>query len=616
MYNGKTLLVALLSIASHIKRDNESKTLLAKTQVAEPEYDIIIVGAGSAGSTLAGRLSEQSDLSILLMEYGGTESVATDIIAEQVILSTPDSNNTWYYELEPQGQKCLPNKHQPWYWQAHRGLGGGSTMNNMVYNRGDVQRDYEWESMYGAKGWSFRDFLPYFVKSEDNRDPRVVRRNRCFHGKGGPLTVETSPDPTPQTAAFIEAIESLGYQRTDFNGPNPIGISNMQRTMRDGRRCSTVKAFLEPAINRSNLHVLTEAFATKILFDRKKRATSVVYRQGSQYHTVKARKEIILSAGTVGSAKLLLASGVGPAKHLRDLDIDIVADLAGVGQGIQDHVRFDGFHFIANEPDMTTDDALLTLTNLQNYFENSRGPLTLMNWAMFNFKTSAGDDNEDWADGVMYWEPPQLIDNNVVEPDPRHKTEFGIRGDILRPKSRGYIELRSKNPDDPPIIDPKYLTEKSDVDVFVEVLKMQLKIINTPCFRNLNMTMYRVPELDKCCGKFLPKKFKDMDPYTIKYSDEFLRCAVLTYFTVDHHYVGSCRIGEKTDHMAVVNNRLEVLGGVKGLRVVDASIIPFVPSGNTNAPVIAVAEKAADIIKEDHFAAVIKPKLPSGCSWS
>lgn len=213
----------------------------------------------------------------------------------------------------------------------------------------------------------------------------------------------------------------------------------------------------------------------------------------------------------------------------------------------------------------------------------------------------------------MYWEPPQLIDNHVVEPDPRHKVEFAIRGDILRPKSFGYIKLRSKNPDDAPIINPKYLTEQSDIDVFVEMMKMQLKIINTPSFRNLNMTMYRVPELDRCCGKFLPAKFKKMDPYTIRYSDDFLRCAALTYFTVDHHYVGSCRIGQAKDKMAVVNNRLQVMGGVKGLRVVDASIIPFVPSGNTNAPVIAVAEKAADIIKLDNGVAVTKPRLPSGC---
>lgn len=385
MYNGKTLLVALLAVASNIKRENESKTSLAKTKVAASEYDIIIVGAGTAGSTLAGRLSENRDLKILLMEYGGTESVATDIIAEQVILSTPEANNTWYYELEPQGQKCLPNHHQPWFWQSHRGLGGGSTMNNMVYNRGDVQRDYDW-----TKDWTFRDILPYFVKSEDNRDPKVVNLNRCYHGKGGPLTVETSPDPTRQSAAFIEAIRSLGYKYTDFNGPSPLGVTNMQRTMRNGRRCSTAKAFLEPAINRPNLHVLTNAFVTKILFDRQKRATGVVYRQGGRDRTVKARKEVIVSAGTVGSAKLLLLSGVGPAKHLRDLNIDVVSDLPGVGQGIQDHVRFDGFHFIANEPDMTTDDALLTLRNLQNYFDNNSGPLTLMNWAMFNFKTRAG----------------------------------------------------------------------------------------------------------------------------------------------------------------------------------------------------------------------------------
>lgn len=391
MYNGRTLLVALLAVASQIKRENDSKKLLAKTKVALPEYDIVIVGAGSAGATLAGRLSEARNLSILLIEYGGTESVATDIISQQVILSTPDSNNTWYYELEPQGQKCQPsNHHQPWYWQAHRGLGGGSTMNNMVYNRGDVRRDYEWETMYGAKGWTFRDMLTYFVKSEDNRDASVLKSNRCYHGKGGPLTVMTSPDPTPQTAGFIEAIESLGYKYTDFNGPNPLGVTNMQRTMRKGRRCSTAKAFLEPAVDRSNLHILTEAFVTKILFDRQKRATSVVYRKSGKDFTVKARKEIILSAGTVGSAKLLLASGVGPAKHLRDLKIDVVSNLEGVGQGIQDHVRFDGFHFIAKEPDLTTEDAQLTLSNLQNYFVNSEGPLTLMNWAMFNFKTSAG----------------------------------------------------------------------------------------------------------------------------------------------------------------------------------------------------------------------------------
>lgn len=208
-----------------------------------------------------------------------------------------------------------------------------------------------------------------------------------------------------------------------------------------------------------------------------------------------------------------------------------------------------------------------------------------------------------------------MIDNNVVEPNPKQITEFGIRGDIIRPKSRGFIKLRSTNPDDHPIINPKYLTEESDINIFIEVMKMQLKIINTPIFRKLKMTMYRVAELDKCCGNYLPPNFETMDPYTIDYSDEFLRCAALTYFTVDHHYVGSCRIGNAKDPMTVVNNRLQVLGGVHGLRVVDASIIPFVPSGNTNAPTIAVGEKAADIIKEDLGVSVKKPTLPNGCQF-
>lgn len=390
MYNGRTLLVALLAVAGYIKRDTDKKNLLAKTNIANKEYDIIIVGGGSAGATLAGRLSEVPDLSILLIEYGGTETVATDIIAEQVILSSPEAGKTLYYKLEPQGQKCEPSHHQPWYWQAHVGLGGGSALNNMVYNRGDVKRDYEWDTMFGTNGWSFRAMLPYFVKSEDNRDPKVIKQNRCYHGQGGPLTVSTNQDPTPQTAAFIKAIESLGFPLTDFNGPSPIGVTNMQRTMRDGRRCSAAKAFLEPAVDRPNLHIMTDAVVTKILFDKNKRATGVVYRKGAHEYKVSARKEIILSAGTVGSAKLLLASGVGPADHLRELGIEIVSNLKGVGQGVQDHVRFDGFHFITNEPDLTTDDSLLTLANLEELFVNGTGPLTLMNWAMFNFKTSAG----------------------------------------------------------------------------------------------------------------------------------------------------------------------------------------------------------------------------------
>lgn len=216
---------------------------------------------------------------------------------------------------------------------------------------------------------------------------------------------------------------------------------------------------------------------------------------------------------------------------------------------------------------------------------------------------------------MIYWEPPQLIDNHVVEPNPRFHTEFGIRGDILRPKSRGYMKLRSRNPDDPPIINPRYLTEESDIKVLIETMRMQLKIVNTPAFRKLNMTMHRVAELDNCCGQYLPAGYKRMDPYTIKYTDDYLRCIALTYFTVDHHYVGSCRIGNAKDPMAVVDNHLRVLGGVRGLRVVDASIIPLVPSGNTNAPSIAVGEKAADIIKKDNGVAVSKVKLPFGCRF-
>lgn len=209
-----------------------------------------------------------------------------------------------------------------------------------------------------------------------------------------------------------------------------------------------------------------------------------------------------------------------------------------------------------------------------------------------------------------------MIDNHVVKPNPKEKTEFGIRGDILRPKSRGYIKLRSTDPDDPPIINPKYLTEESDINIFIEVMKMQLKIINTPIFRKLNMTMYRVAELDRCCGKYLPKNFRAMDPYTINYSDEFLRCAALTYFTVDHHYVSSCRIGHAKDPMAVVDSHLRVMGGVSGLRVADASIIPIVPSGNTNAPAIAIGERAANIIKADLGLSVSIPKLPYGCLFT
>ncbi len=327
------------------------------------------VGAGSAGAVLANRLSEDPAIKVLLLEAGGSENIFSDIpIAAATLQLTPVD---WGYKTEPQELSCFGLKGQQSNWPRGKVLGGSSVLNYMLYVRGN-KRDYDLWAENGAYGWSWQDVLPYFIKSEDNQDPAVAANG--YHGTGGLLTVSNPPDSTPISLAFTEAGKQLGYANIDYNGPTQTGFSIPQATLRNGARCSTSKAFLSSAKDRANLHVITFAYVTKVVFNEFKRAVAVQFDRFQLSHQVYARKEIILSGGAINTPQLLMLSGVGPRDELEMNGIPVIADLP-VGYNLQDHIYPGGVHFTINKKYSMMQRRITSIPNVIKYFAFGRGKL-------------------------------------------------------------------------------------------------------------------------------------------------------------------------------------------------------------------------------------------------
>lgn len=539
-------------------------------------YDTIIVGGGSAGCALAGRLSEDPGHRVALIEAGPADRSVLIHCPGGLAVMAKYQLNGWGYHTVPQ-----PGLHgRRGYQPRGKVMGGSSSINAMIYARGHA-RDYDDWAAQGNPGWSFQDVLPYFKRSEHNE-----RGADDWHGQGGPLNVMDLRSPNPFLPHFLEAGRQAGYPiNDDFNGPQQEGIGVYQVTHRNGERFSAAKAYVTPHLGRSNLQVFTDSLTSRVLTevrDGQVRATGVELRgQGGrgvpQQLMLKPGGEVVLSAGAFGSPQLLMLSGIGPADHLREHGIAVVRDLPGVGANLHDHPDV---VMVVNAPKVT-DLFGLSLTGAWNMLKGigewrrARSGMLTTNFAEAGgFIRSAAD--EPIPDLQLHFVVGKLVDHG-------RKTVFGhgysCHVCLLRPRSRGSLRLASADPQVAPLIDPAFLQDPDDVRRLVQGFKLTRELLSQPA-------------LARHGGR---ESAASADARSDAQIEQFIRHHADTIY----HPVGTCRMGP--DEGAVVDARLRV-HGVSGLRVVDASIMPSVVGGNTNAPSMMIAEKAADMIREDRSA--------------
>lgn len=527
----------------------------------QKNFDYIIVGAGSAGCVLANRLTENPSVSVLLLETGGSDK--SIFIQMPTALSIPMNTKKYAWQFETQPEPYLNNRQM--HCPRGKVLGGSSSINGMVYVRGHAKDFDEWQQV-GATDWDYAHCLPYFKKAES-----WAFGGNEYRGGSGPLGVNNGNQmQNPLYQAFVNAGVDAGYFATeDYNAQQQEGFGAMHMTVKDGRRASTANVYLRPAMQRNNLTVITHALVHKILLEGKQ-AVGVSYSRKNQTHEVRVNKEVILSAGSIGSPHILQLSGIGPKQVLEKAGVTCLHDLPGVGENLQDHLEF-YFQFKCTQP-ITLNGQLDWWSKLKigvRWILNKDGLGATNHFESCGFiRSKAG---VEWPD-LQYHFLPAAMRYDGKEAFAGHGFQVHIGHN--KPKSRGHVHIQSSSPEQAPRIQFNYLQHQDDIEGFRDCVKLTREIINQPA-------------LDEFRGEEIQPGINIQSDQQI---DRFVRDAVESAY----HPSCSCKMG--TDNLAVVDPDTKVYG-IQGLRVVDSSIFPTIPNGNLNAPTIMLAERAADLIK-------------------